>query len=187
MNSIFMLFCDMSEEALIREAGELLAAQAAAGCAFEKLPELQRRMREQLAALEQTRKKTAEEQDEADRKPSKSAVPKLLKAGGQGYRLWKASHETLATEMATRSPPLPDMVAAPAVRSEAQRFQAALRATVGALDISDKAGRVMQELLNSEREYFTDLGMLQRLYVKCASLCCALSSLTLFPGLSPCV
>jgi hypothetical protein len=24
----------------------------------------------------------------------------------------------------------------------------------------------MQELLNSEREYFTDLGMLQRLYVK---------------------
>jgi hypothetical protein len=44
--------------------------------------------------------------------------------------------------------------------------QAALRATVGALDISAKAGRVMQELLNSEREYFTDLGMLQRLYVK---------------------
>jgi hypothetical protein len=29
-----------------------------------------------------------------------------------------------------------------------------------------QAGRVMQELLNSEREYFTDLGMLQRLYVK---------------------
>jgi hypothetical protein len=53
--------------------------------------------------------------------------------------------------------------------------QAALRATVGALDISAKAGRVMQELLNSEREYFTDLGMLQRLYVK--GKCCASVSL----------
>jgi transposase len=113
----------MTEEGAIREAGEALAAQAAAGRPFEKLPELQRRMREQLAALEQTRKKIVEEQDEADRKPSKSAVPKLLKAGGQGYRLWKATHETLATEMSTRSPPLPDMVASPAVRSDAQRFQ----------------------------------------------------------------
>ncbi len=113
----------MTEEDRIREAGELLAARATASCALEKLPELQKRIREQLRALEETSKRMAEEQDEADRKPSKSAVPKLLKAGGQGYRLWKSSHETLATEMSTRSPPLPDMVASPAVRSDAQRFQ----------------------------------------------------------------
>jgi hypothetical protein len=42
------------------------------------------------------------------------------KVGGQGYRLWKASHEALATEISSRTP---HEVASPVVRGESQRFQ----------------------------------------------------------------
>ena len=148
----------------IFQASQTLADSLASHSA-DRLEEAQAQIEAQLSVFAAFEKELRSGEGSKKQNPASSLI---LRAGGAGYKLWKAPHEALANEVSSRSPPmaLDGLVAAPAVRGEAQRFQEALRKTVGALDVSEKAGKVMQEMLNSEREYFTDLGMLQRLYVK---------------------
>lgn len=156
--------CDLLPDVPETPADTLMGA-CARSLDVEGLAKLEQRLRDDLSKLEiaQAKLHAQEPHAQTTRGP---ALPKLRV--GRGYRMLKAPHEVLVTEISSRVPPEATLVtAAPQqVRKDAERFQAALRATVGALDVSEKAGRVMQEILSSEREYFTDLGMLQRLYVK---------------------
>lgn len=109
----------LAESATKQELSSL-AASAVSSLPLEKLPEFRARISEQLAKVADAQKKlTSNDQARAERK-SMRQVPVLLKVGGQGYRLWKASHEVLATEISSRTPP---EMASPVVRGESKRFQ----------------------------------------------------------------
>jgi hypothetical protein len=99
---------------------DAMAESVAYGLPVEKLAALRQRIEEQLKMLEEAQRKLVTDEEQV--KLSKNRpVPLLLKVGGQGYRLWKAAHEVLVTEISSRTPP--EGVAPPVVRGESQRFQ----------------------------------------------------------------
>ncbi len=106
---------------------EAVAAAAVAGVSLERLGELRRRIAEQNKLVDEVRRRlnadsnnNSSNNSSVHGKQSVRGVPVLLRAGGQGYRLWKAPHETLAAELASRAPP---ELASPVVRGESKRFQ----------------------------------------------------------------
>ena len=76
----------------------------------KELQEMRTRLKQDLTQYNAILKNLKEE---PVRKKESSLL--LLKAGGQGYRLWKASHDVLASELSSRAPPLADIVASPQI------------------------------------------------------------------------